>query len=206
MRKSLLSVAVAASMLALPVLAQQAPTGAVVTSNQPGKVAVAETVKASATVTAIDKATRKVTLKNAQGKTFEVVAGDEVKNFDQIKVGDALVVQYVQALTLEVTKGGGLRSSTQTSDTAQAKPGERPGAAGAREVTVTADVLAVNPKAMTITVRGPNGNVVDLKVKNPDHFKAVKVGDQIQAVYVEALAIAVEPAPKKAAPKAPASK
>ena len=206
MRKSLLSVAVAASMLALPVLAQQAPTGAVVTSNQPGKVAVAETVKASATVTAIDKATRKVTLKNAQGKTFEVVAGDEVKNFDQIKVGDALVVQYVQALTLEVTKGGGLRSSTQTADTAQAKPGERPGAAGAREVTVTADVMAVNPKAMTITVRGPNGNIVDLKVKNPDHFKAVKVGDQIQAVYVEALAIAVEPAPKKAAPKAPASK
>ena len=206
MRKSLLSVAVAASVLALPVLAQQAPTAAVVTSNQPGKVAVAETVKASASVIAIDKATRKVTLKNAAGKTFEVTAGADVKNFEQVKVGDELVVEFIQALSLEVKPGGGLRGSTDQSQTAQAKPGERPGAAGAREVTVTADVMAVDPKAMTITVRGPNGHLVDLKVKNPEHFKAVKVGDQIQAVYVEALAIAVEPAPKKAAPKAPASK
>jgi hypothetical protein len=201
MRKSLLSVAVAASVLALPVFAQQAPTAAVVTSNQPGKVAVAETVKASASVIAIDKATRKVTLKTAAGKTFEVTAGPDVKNFDQVKVGDELVVEFVQALTMEVKTGGGLRGSTDQSQSAQAKPGERPGAAGAREVTVTADVMAVDPKAMTITVRGPNGHVVDLKVKNPDHFKAVKVGDQIQAVYVEAMAIAVVPAPKKPASK-----
>ena len=89
-------------------MAQQAPTASTVTSNQPGKVSMAETVKASATVTAIDKATRKVTLKNADGKTFEVVASADVKNFDQVKVGDQLVVQYVQALTMEVKKGGGI--------------------------------------------------------------------------------------------------
>ncbi len=179
-------------------MAQQAPTAATVTSNQPGKVSVAETVKASAAVTAIDKATRKVTLKNAAGKTFEVVAGPEVKNFDQIKVGDQLVVQYVQALTMEVKKGGSLRESTQSSDSTKNKPGQKPGGAVASEVTVTADVLAVDPKASTITVKGPNGHIVDLKVKNPDHFKVVKVGDQIQAVYVEALAIAIEPVAKAA--------
>ena len=74
MRISILSAAIALSVLAVPALAQQAPTGAVVTANEPGKVAVAETVKASATVSAIDKATRKVSLKAASGKTFEVVA------------------------------------------------------------------------------------------------------------------------------------
>ena len=199
MRISILSAAIALSVLAVPALAQQAPTGAVVTANEPGKVAVAETVKASATVSAIDKATRKVSLKAASGKTFEVVAGPEVKNFDQVKVGDQLVVQYVQALTMEVKKGGGLRESTQSSDSTKNKPGQKPGGAVASEVTVTADVLAVDPKASTITVKGPNGHVVDLKVKNPEHFKVVKVGDQIQAVYVEALAIAIEPGAKAAA-------
>ena len=64
-----------------------------------------------------------------------------------------------------------------------------------------ADVLAVDPKKMTITVKSPKGNIVDLKVKNPDHFKVVKKGDQIEMVYVEALAMSVEPAPKKAAAK-----
>jgi predicted RecA/RadA family phage recombinase len=199
MRTSLSPIVLALSFLALPAMAQQAPTAATVTSNQPGKVSVAETVKASATVTAIDKATRKVTLKRADGKTFEVVASADVKNFDQVKVGDQLVVQYVQALTMEVKKGGGLRESTQSSDKAQSKPGQKPGGAVASEVTVTADVLAVDPKASTITVKGPNGHVVDLKVKNPEHFKVVKVGDQIQAVYVEALAIAIEPGAKAAA-------
>jgi len=199
MRNTLLPVVLALSALAAPVFAQQAPAAAQVTVNEPGKVGVAETVKLTAGVVGIDKASRTLTLKTAAGKTLDLVAGDEVKNFDQIKVGDQLVVQYAQALTLQVRKGGGIRSSTSTTDTAQAKPGERPAAVGAREVTILANVLAVDPKKMTITVRGPKGNIVDLKVQNPEHFKAVKKGDQIEMVYVEAVAIAVEPAPKKAA-------
>ncbi len=199
MRISLLPAVLVMSVLAGPVLAQQPPAAAKVTVNEPGKVGVAETLKLTAGVVAIDKASRLITLKTASGKILDLVAGDEVKNFDQIKVGDQLVVMYAQALTLQVRKGGGIRSSTSTTDTAQAKPGEKPGAAGAREVTILANVLAVDPKKMTITVRGPKGNIVDLKVQNPEHFKVVKKGDQIEMVYVEAVAISVEPAPKKSA-------
>jgi hypothetical protein len=35
---------------------------------------------------------------------------------------------------------------------------------------------------------------VQLKVPDPGQFKLVKVGDQIQAVYTEAVALSVEPA------------
>jgi hypothetical protein len=197
MRTSMLSAAIAMSVLATPLWAQQAPTGGTVVASEPGKAAVMETVKVTAGVAAIDKATRTVTLKTAKGKMLDVVAGPEVKNFDQIKVGDQLVVQYAQALTLEVKKGGGVREITQDSGAVKAKPGEKPAVAGAREVTIVADVIAVDPKKMTITVKGPRGRVVDLKVKNPEHFKVVKKGDQIEAVYVEAMAINIEPAPKK---------
>jgi len=197
MRISMLSAAIAMSVLATPLWTQQAPTGGTVVASEPGKAAVMETVKVTAGVAAIDKATRTVTLKTAKGKMLDVVAGPEVKNFDQIKVGDQLVVQYAQALTLEVKKGGGVREITQDSGAVKAKPGEKPAVAGAREVTIVADVIAVDPKKMTITVKGPRGRVVDLKVKNPEHFKVVKKGDQIEAVYVEAMAINIEPAPKK---------
>jgi hypothetical protein len=37
--------------------------------------------------------------------------------------------------------------------------------------------------------------VVDLKVQNPDHFKVVNKGDQVEAVYPVAVAVAVTPAP-----------
>lgn len=201
MRLFVFSGVIALSVLAAPLSAQQAPTGAKVMASEPGKVAAAETVKVTAGVVAIDKATRTVTLKTASGKTLDVVAGEEIKNFDQIKVGDQLVVQYAQALTLEVKKGGGVREITQDSGAAKAKPGDKPAGAVARTVTIIADVIAVDPKNMTITVKGPRGRVVDLKVNNPDHFKVVKKGDQIEAVYVEAVAISVEPAPKKGATK-----
>ncbi len=67
----------------------------------------------------------------------------------------------------------------------------------ARQVTSLADVVDVNPTGRTISLRGPKGNVVVLDVRNPDHFKVVKKGDQVEAVYTEALAISVERAPKR---------
>jgi len=199
MRKSAITGLIASCMLALPVFAQQGPTGAQVTASSPGKAAIAQTVKASAGITAIDKATRTVTLKTAAGESFDVVAGDEVKNFDQMAVGDQVVVQYVRALSLEVKKGGGAAATTEKADAVRAKAGEKPGGAIGRQVTVMAEVVAVDPKQKIIKLKGPKGNVVVLDVQNPEQFKAVKKGDKVEAVYTEALAISVEPAKKKAA-------
>ena len=74
--------------LAAPVGAQ---TGAAVVTKEPGKVGVAETVKVTATITAIDAATRAVTLKGPKGNEMVVTAGPEVKNLAQLKVGDQVV-------------------------------------------------------------------------------------------------------------------
>jgi len=202
MRYLTVSSLIATSLLALPALAQQAPAGAVVTASTPGKAGAAATIKASAVVTAIDKANRVFTLKAANGDSFDIVAGADVKNFDQVKVGDELVVQYVRALTLEVKKAGGPATPRkETTDAVRAKKGEKPGGAAGRQVTVMADVTDVNPKEKTITLKGPKGNVVVLDVQNPEQFTAVKKGDKVEAVYTEALAISVEPGAKKPAKK-----
>ncbi len=197
MRISILAGLLAVAFSATPVLAQNAPAAAAIGASEPGKVAMAEAVKASARVVAIDAATRTVTLKGPKGRVFDLVAGEEVKNFDQVKVGDDVVVQYVRALTMQVRKGDGIRESTESSDMARAKAGEKPAGAVGRQITIIADVVAVDPKKKTITLKGPKGNVVELDVKNPDHFKVVKKGDQVVVDYVEAVAISVEPAPKK---------
>ena len=81
-----------------------------------------------------------------------------------------------------------------------------PAGAAVRQVTVLADVIGVDPKKKTITLKGPKGNVVTLDVQNPDQFKVVKKGDQVEVTYTEALALSVEPAPKPAAAKPPAAK
>lgn len=196
MRNSIKNGLIILSLTAIPAFAQQPPIGVNVTTSEPGKFATATTVKASALVTGIDKATRTITLKGPKGISYDVVAGDEVRNFDQLRVKDEVVVSYARALTLELRKGSGLREKTESTDAARSALGEKPAAAVGRHITVLADVIDVNPKKKTITLKGPKGNIVELDVKNPDQFKVVKKGDQVEAEYIEALAIVVEPAKK----------
>ena len=60
-------------------------------------------------------------------------------------------------------------------------------------MTVIADVVALDAQKNQITLKGPHGDVVTLDVRNPDQFKVLKVGDQIEVTYTEALALSVEP-------------
>ena len=69
-----------------------------------------------------------------------------------------------------------------------------------RQVTVVADVVGVNKAKQTIRLRGVE-RTIDLKVRDPNQFKLVKVGDQVEATFTEAVALSVEPAaPSKAPP------
>jgi hypothetical protein len=203
MRRILILLAALASSAALPAAAQKPDvTGGTVIASEAGKAAAARAVRITALVVAVDQATRTVTLKGPKGNIVDVVAGDEVKNFAQINVGDFVVVSFVQSLSLELQKTKSGASGISNREAAvTAKPGERPAAAAGREVTAIAKVTAVNKKAKTITLKGPRGNVVTLDVQNPDHFKVVKVGDEVKVVYTEAVAISVEPAAKKAPSK-----
>lgn len=192
-------VAAAAMMAPLATQAQKpGVTGGTVVASEAGKAAVVSVAEITATVVAIDKGSRTVTLKGPKGNSVDVVAGEQVKNFDQIRVSDQVNVRYEEALTLELKKTKAPLDAKSEVAGVRAAPGSRPAGAVGREITVLADVVAVDPKKSIISLKGPRGNVVDLKVRNQDHFKVVKKGDQVEAVYTEAMAISVTPAPKAA--------
>jgi hypothetical protein len=203
MHKILVVLAALVFSAPLPASAQKPDvTGGAVVASEPGKATAMRTIRITAQVVTIDNATRTVTLKGPKGNIVDVVAGDDVKNFAQIKVGDLVVVNFVQSLSLELQKTRSGASGISTREAAvTAKPGERPAAAAGQEITAIAKVTAVDKKAKTITLKGPRGNVVALDVQNPDQFKVVKVGDEVLVTYTEAVAISVEPASKKTAPK-----
>ena len=175
----------------------QASGGAVFTTTAPGKRTDERIAEVSATVEAMNAADRTVTLKGSNGELVTVAVGPDVTNFSEIKVGDFVFMRYYQALTLELKKGGkAVVARTETDAGGIARPGERPAAGGAREVHVVADVVALDPATQTVTLRGPT-LVVDLLVHDPKQFALVSVGDQVEATYIEAAAISVEPAPKQ---------
>src|SRR4051812_7055923 len=104
MRHLLLSAAIAATASASAFAQKPEASGAMAVQTAPGKGVVTNTVRMTATVEAIDTASRTVTLKGPGGNLVPIVAGPEVKNFDQIKVGDRVLVRYAEALSLELKK------------------------------------------------------------------------------------------------------
>jgi hypothetical protein len=195
MQKALAVVSlVAATALGAPAWAQSA-TG--VAAKAPGVAGAVRTVEITATITAIDAATRAVTLKGPQGNEKTIIAGPEVKNFAQLKVGDKVDVNYAEALTLELKKGGGLVvGRTEQAGVAAAKPGDKPGAVAARKVTMVGDVIDINAATQVVTVKGAQ-RTVELKVQDPEQLKLIAKGDQIEATYTEAIAVVVKPSAKK---------
>lgn len=180
-------------------LAQQKPAATLDAgvATAPGAALAGASLKTSATIVAIDPATRSITLKRQDGKVMSTTLSPEVRNFEQLKVGDKVQAEYVQALALELKKsGGGTPALSGGEMLKRSEPGQKPGGTATRQVAVLADVVTVDAKKKLVTLRGPQGNLVDLAVEDPEQLKNIRKGDQVQALYTESLAIRVEPAAK----------
>ncbi|SEC75765.1 hypothetical protein SAMN02787142_1909 [Burkholderia sp. WP9] len=163
-------------------------------TSAPGKVSVTGTIKTTSTVVGIEPETRTVWLKDAKGKVVQLVVGEEAHNFGQLKLGDSVTAEYSQALTVTLKKGSAPLSANESQNITRAPLGAKPGGTASREVTVMANVTGVNHQTGAVTLRGPQGNSLDLIVQDPEQLKLIKKGDQVQVVYNEAVAISVEPA------------
>jgi Cu/Ag efflux protein CusF len=178
-----------------PSTTQKAPAPAK-TDTLPGRGEASET-KVQGTVDAVDKEKGSVTLKGPKGRTVTLAVKDKSK-LDAIAVGDPVVATYIEAVAFQVRKAGsGAPGVSVKEERATSKPGESPAAAVGRQITVTATIDAIDKKAQTVTIKGPEGNAETIKVKNPKNLESVKVGDLVDITYTQALALALDkPAPK----------
>ena len=137
----------------------------------------------TATVQAIDLEKRLVTLKGPKGEKKTIAVGPEARNLPQLKVGDLVTVKYYESMAVEVIKPGDATGAGQSSAIVRAKPGERPGGMATRTATVTATVTAIDKKKGTVTLKGPEGNLVTAKAEDPKNLDKIKVGDELLITY-----------------------
>jgi hypothetical protein len=158
---------------------------------------VVATIEVTATVTAIDQATRAVTLRKDDGTEVSFVASEDVQNLAQVQVGDVLHVVYAEALAYEVRKGGTAAAPVTAIAGGAAELGQRPAGALARQTTATVAIIAIDPQVPSVTFRGPAGNTRTIKVLHPEKLEGVRVGDTVDVTFTEALAIKVVEASAK---------
>ncbi len=198
MKKKTLSLIIAAA-LSTPFLAiaQSPPQSVIAAAKGDGEVAVGEAIQLQGTVKSIDKQNKAVTVVGPQGNEVVITAGPEARNFDQIAIGDMVTLTYTQAVALElIPAGSGVAPGRQvTESVVRAEPGQKPAGVIQTTVRILANVVAVNPKAQTVTLKGPE-RTVELAVKDPAVLAKVRVGQQVEAVFTEAIGLAVTPAAK----------
>lgn len=155
----------------------------------------AVTVTVEGKVTDIDTPNRLITVQGPEGNEVQVHADETVRNFEQVRVGDTVSLDYLRAVTVDIQPAGSAEPGAYIKrDEDVARTGERPRAGAAEVVTVLAPIRAIDTTNNTITVEGPRGNVVTLDVRKPEHqarLGQLKVGDMLRVAFTEAAAVQV---------------
>jgi hypothetical protein len=158
--------------------------------------AVENTVVAVATVVEVDKENRTLRLRDEDGTEWTFVAGPEVRNFDRIERGDRVITEYYEMLAVGLApKGSGIKVRKDEVWVQRANRGEKPGAKVIHAIEATGVVKAIDPDKREVTVQGAKKTVV-LHVAEDVDLSRIKVGDEVEGLYVRSYAISVEPAPE----------
>jgi len=150
----------------------------------------------SAVVEAIDHETRVVTVRNPDGEAITFTASDEARNLDQVDVGDVLIAEYVETVSIKVMANDGMEAdAAAVSAMARTEKGEMPGFAAMDASVTTATVEEINLENNTFKLKGPDGRINEYVARNPENLKRAMVGDLVVITVSEAIAITVEKQP-----------
>lgn len=156
-------------------------------------VLIQNAVQVTASVIAVDKSDRSISVRDASGKIQKIEILEDVQNFDSIRPGDDVVLEVYTALAMKLARNGEEFEDTAASMVAVGKPGEKPKLVNVDVVDVLAEISKIDREKREVTVTGPMGNSVTLVV--PDdvkRFDELKIGEKVNARYVEAFAMSVE--------------
>jgi Cu/Ag efflux protein CusF len=169
--------------LAVPALAQA-----------PKPITKSNTVRASATIQAIDSTTRSVTLRTKDGEEDTFQVSPDVKRFNELKVGDQVNFTYVESLVVQVRKPGAAATGTTGEGAITAASGKKPGGTMAGQIQTTVTVKAIHPEVPSVTVLTADGRTVTRKIEDKKNIEGLKVGDKVDITYTAALLMNVEAA------------
>ena len=155
-----------------------------------------DTMKINALVESVDYATREVTLRDPGGELITFTAGEEVRNLEQMEVGDSIHVEYTQSYAIEVYGGSGyVPAASDFSDMGVAEIGDKPALSSIDTRVITATVEEIDLEANTFKLRWPDDTVEGFVALNPENLNKAEVGDLVVITETVALDISVEETP-----------
>lgn len=157
---------------------------------EPGGM-VLTTTRTTATVTALDPATRGYTLRRADGKEAQFIAGPEMVNYPQLRVGDRVTATQVEQIALYLRPQGSEPKASESKVVQFAPAGGKPGIYAVRTSELTARVWTVNASKRQVTLKLGDGELKKFKVRPSVELNRVKPGDVVVAGLTESVKVEV---------------
>ncbi|TDJ73248.1 MAG: hypothetical protein E2O39_05690 [Planctomycetota bacterium] len=181
---------------AIPVLAAVLIAGCSSTGERLEAAGIRQEVEATAIVTGIDSMTREIMLERPDGVRFVIVAGPEVRNFDQINVGETVKARYIESLTARLLGPDEPDAPTMVAVTAaRAAVGQDPAGAIAAGMELTVVVESVDPTQHLVVFTTPTGQLRVIRARRKQGRKFIaglKPGDRVALVFGESVVVTVE--------------
>ena len=162
----------------------------------PTEAQVTDEVTDTATVLIANRETRELTLQRSDGTVVTIIAGPEIRNFDQIYVGDTIVARYLMSLSARRLAEGDPDVETKLGvAAARAEPGAMPAGAVGTDMIMTVVIQTVDYDKNIVTFTDPRGNLHAVEAER-DEGKAfvagLQPGDRVVLEYGQMLMLAVE--------------
>jgi hypothetical protein len=138
----------------------------------------------TATIEAIDKVNRTVTLKGSAGYSVEIKAPEQMEGFNSLRVGDQVTATYFAAIAINLRKPGDPPPPAAPTTITQRKD-HKPGSETRRDQTFRGTIEAIDAQAPSLTVKGPQERVVPLALGDAAQLQNFKVGDTVDVTYHE---------------------
>jgi hypothetical protein len=148
----------------------------------------------SGQVDRIDRAGRTITLRSAGVVQAPIYAGPDMLAFDQLAVGDTVIIRYFDAYIVEVTPGARLAPVENTTAAAREKV-NRPDAEVMQQTRLVVTIDAIDAAAGMVTYHGFDNRRVLRAVQRRQLLEGIKVGDVVTITHTRARAVGIVKAP-----------
>lgn len=174
-----------------PLPSLKGSSSAVFQEGVPGGIIV-NTKEATVRLAAIDYANRNMTLVGPDGKKFDIKAGADVVNFDQLQEGDLLKFTLTEQLVVYLDKEGDSIPDESTKTVVLAPKGARPEGVIADTTQITGTIMAIDSSGHTATLQFADGSSKTFPIRQDIDLERFTVGEKVVFLVTQMLAIKVE--------------
>jgi hypothetical protein len=143
----------------------------------------------------VDPSTRSLIVVDEYGVRQGFSVAKDVALYDELAVGDLIVVDYIDEIVVALKPGASLTTFEDTTEAARAEP-QGPGVRVEQRLKAVVTIDSIDASARAVVYHGKDNRRVLRMVPDPALLKGLEAGDVVEITFTRARAVGIVRAPR----------